>query len=109
MQMIGEHSQEFLQEMNAKAIALRLKVSELIPESVKYDIDHSKCGDDANAHLLTFLKEQATGDQLQGILQIASEKPDHGRMSKFATKLLQQLLQGCIDVHWSAKIIPLYQ
>ena len=51
MQVIKENSKKFLEEMNAKAIALTLYGQDLIPESVKHDIENSKCREHANGHL----------------------------------------------------------
>ena len=93
MQVIKENSKRFLQEMNAKTIALTLYGQDLIPERVKYDIGHSKCREDANGHLLTYLKEDAAVEQVQGVFKVASET-EYGRMSEFASNILQTLQQG---------------
>ena len=92
VQVITEHREEFLQEMNATAIALQ--VQDLIPESVKCDIDQSKCIEDANGHLLTFLLTEASEIQVQQTFKVASETMDYGRMSQFAASILQQLQPG---------------
>ena len=89
-----EHREEFLQNMDATAIALQVQVQGVIPESVKWDIDHSKCREDANGQLLTFLLTGASEIQVQQTLKVASEKIDYGRMSQFATNILQQLQPG---------------
>ena len=93
MQVIKKNSKRFLQEMNAKAIALTLYGQDLIPESVKHDIETSKCREDSNGHLLMYLKEDATEEQVQGVFKVASET-EYGRMSDFAAKFLQTLQQG---------------
>ena len=94
MQVIRENSKSFLQEMNAKAIALTVYGLDLIPERVKYDIDHSKLREDANGHLLTYLKEDATEEQILGVFKVASEEAGYRRMSEFAANVLQKLQQG---------------
>ena len=94
VQVIMEHREEFLQEMSAKDIALQLNVQGLIPETVKYDIDHSKCREDANGHLLKFLLAGASEKQVQQTLKVASERIKFGRMSQFAASILQQLQPG---------------
>ena len=94
LQVVENYTKEFLQEMNAKDIALQLKLLGLIPESVKHDIHHSKCTEDANGHLLTFLKEGASESQVLGTFKVVSEKTVYGRMSQFAAKILQQLQPG---------------
>lgn len=91
VQVIQENSKRFLQEMNAAAVALTLFALGLIPENVKYDIDHSKCREDANGHLLMHLKEGATEDQVLEVLKVASEKTVYGKMSEFAANLLHKL------------------
>ena len=94
VQVVKDYTNEFLQEMDATAIALQLQVQGLIPASVKCDIDRSKCGEDANGHLLTFLLTGASEIQVQQTLKVASEKMDYGRMSQFAANVLQQLQPG---------------
>ena len=95
---IKEHREEFLQEMNATAIALQVQVQGLIPESVKCDIERSKCREDANGHLLTFLLAGASEIQVLQTLKVASEKIGYGRMSQFAVNILQQLQPGQLVV-----------
>ena len=94
VQVIEDYTKEFLQEMNASAIALQLVVQDLIPDSVQHEIDLSKCPEDANGHLLTFLKTGASEIQVLRIFKVASEKTKYGRMSHFAAKILPQLQPG---------------
>ena len=94
MQVIKENSERFLEEMNAKAIALTLRVLDLIPERIEYHIQHSMSRGDANGHLLMYLKVDATEEQVWGVFKVASEKTDYGRMSVFAANFLQMLQQG---------------
>ena len=94
MQVIQENSKRFLQEMNATVVALTLSVLDLIPERVKHDIDHSKCSEDANGHLLTYLKKYATEEQVLEVLKVVSEKIEYRKMSEFAANLLHKLEQG---------------
>ena len=94
VRVIKDNSKRFLEEMNAKAIALTLYGLDLIPESVKHDIGHSKCREDANVHLLTHLKEDAAEEQVRGVFEVASKKAGYGRMSNFAANFLQMLQQG---------------
>ena len=94
VQVIKVYSKEFLQEMNTSAIALQLVVQDLIPDSVKHEIDHSKCPENANGHLLTFLMKGASENQVLQTFKVASEKTEYGRMSHFAAKILQKLQAG---------------
>ena len=96
--MIKENAQEFLEEMNAKTIAMTLKVLGLIPECVEYHINLSASKEDANAHLLTFLQEGATKEQVQGVFKIASGNVEYGRMSEFAAKIQQNFPTGLCTV-----------
>ena len=89
--IIKGRTEEFLSEMSAKDIASTLKLYDLIPEEVEHDITHAKSREAANGHLLTFLTEKATDKQVQGIFKFSSKKKDYGRMSQFATSILQQL------------------
>lgn len=93
VQVIEENSQRFLQDMNAKEIALTLKVLGFIPESIEYHIQHSTCRDHANGHLLTYLMKDAAEEQMQGIFKIASAT-GYGKMSEFSAAILQKLLPG---------------
>lgn len=92
--IIKANKAQFLSEMSAKDIASTLKLYDLIPDEVEYDITHAKSRGEANGRLLTFLMGQASEEQAQGIFKFASEKKDFGRMSQFATSILQQLQQG---------------
>ena len=105
VQVIKERRKEFLREMSAKDIALQLKVQGEIPESVEHDINHSKCREDANGHLLTFLLTGASENQVQQTLKVASEKINYGRMSQFASDILQQLQPGQF-VAWLVLVSP---
>ena len=94
VQVIKEHAEEFLSEMDAKAIAGTLCVQDYIPEEVKYYISKSPCLEHANSCLFQFLTKGADDKQIQGVFRVASATTGFGRMSKFATKLLQKLPQG---------------
>lgn len=94
LQVIKDCRNEFLQEMDAKAIASQLEVQGLIPESVKHEIQHSTCREDANGHLLTFLMKGASLIQVFKTFEVTSKKTDYGRMRLFAAKILQQLQPG---------------
>ena len=94
LQIIKNYTKEFLQEMDATAIVLQLEVRDLVPESVKHEIHHSKCRENANGHLLTFLMKGASESQVLHTFKVASEKIEYGRMSQFAAKILQQLQPG---------------
>ena len=94
VQIIEEHAEEFLNKMDAKAIARMLYSQGHIPQAVKYNISESPSQGDANSCLLDFLKEQADERQIQGVFQVASAATKYGRMSKFAKKILRKLPQG---------------
>ena len=94
MQVIEEHCQKFLDEMDANAIAMVLCGRRLIPERVKNSILWSMSTEDANVELLTFLKAQASENQMEAIFKVVSEQTDYGRMSEFATYILKKLQQG---------------
>ena len=91
MQVVQKHAEEFLEKMNSKVIAPQLRVLELIPESVEYDILHSKTEGNANAHLLKHLKIQANVEMIKKIFRIASKEAGYGRMSTFAASMLKEL------------------
>ena len=91
MQVIQNHAEEFLKEMNCKALVVALRALELIPESVEYDILHSKSREEANAHLLEHLKEDADEGTVREVFRNASEKTGYKRMKTFAVFMLEQL------------------
>ena len=91
VQVVQKHAEEFLEKMNCKVIALKLKTLKLIPESVEYDILKSKSKEEANVHLLNHLKEEADEETIRVIFRIASEKAGYGKMNKFAAGVLREL------------------
>ena len=100
VQVLEEQSQIFLQVMNSTAIVQKKEVRRLglIPERV-INIKHTS-REDANECLLTFLKEEATEEQVLGVFKVASEERSFGRMSKFAADILQRLQRGlCMFYH----------
>ena len=91
MQVVQKHAKEFLEKMNSKMIAPQLRVLELIPESVEYDILHSKTEGNANANLLKHLKVQANVETMREVFRIASKETGYGKMSAFAAGVLRKL------------------
>ena len=96
MQVIEDHTKEFLQEMNAKEIAPKLKELQVIPESVEFDIHQSKTRELANVHLLRHLQEDAAEEAVMKVFRIASEEKCYGRMNTFAAVVLKKLQQGLV-------------
>ena len=95
-QVIQDHTEEFLQEMNAKEIAAKLKELEVIPESVEFDIRQSKTKELANVRLLRHLKDDAAEEAVMEVFRIASEEKCYGRMNTFAAVVLKKLRQGLV-------------
>ena len=91
MQVVQKHAKEFLEKMDSKVIAPQLRVLELIPESVEYDILHSKTEGNANARLLKHLKVQANVETMREVFRIASKETGYGKMSAFAAGMLREL------------------
>ena len=77
--------------MNSKEIAPKLKAMELIPESVANSILLSKDKEEANTHLLTHLKENASETAMKETFRVASEKTGCGKMNTFAAFMLMEL------------------
>ena len=96
MQVIQDHYEVFLQEMNAKVIASKLQELEVIPGSVEFDILHSKTKELANVRLLHHLKEDAAEEAVMEVFRIASEEKCYGRMNTFAAGVLKKLRQGLV-------------
>ena len=96
VQVIQDHTKEFLQEMNAKEIAPKLKELKVIPDSVKFDILQSKTKELANVHLLQHLREDAAEEAVKEVFRIASAEECYGKMNTFAAVVLKKLGQGLV-------------
>ena len=94
VQVITKRCKEFLGEMDAEAIATQLLAQGLITQPVDRSIKQSNSKEESNSHLLTFLKEGASADQVQECLKYATEAKGHGRMNAFAARILQEIQQG---------------
>ena len=91
VQVVQKHAKEFLEKMNSKAIASKLRVLELIPESVESRILQSESKEHANIHLLNHLKEDADDETVKEVFRIASKETGYGKMSAFAAGVLREL------------------
>ena len=91
MQVVQDHAEESLEKMSSKEIAILLKALELIPEAVECDIRQSRSKEEANAHLLSHLKEDADEETVREVFRIASEKAGYGKMKAFAAGVLREL------------------
>ena len=91
MQVIQKHAEEFLENMNSKEIAIQLRALELIPESVQYEILHSSSRENANAHLLNYLKLDVKVETMKKIFRYASKDASYEKMNAFATSMLRAL------------------
>ena len=91
MQVIPNHAEQFLEEMNSKVLAPRLKALGLIPAIIENNVLQSKSKTEANARLLQHLKEDADMKSLMAIFRIASQEPGYGRMNTFADGVLREL------------------
>ena len=91
VQVVQDHTEEFLEKMNSKVLAPQLKTLDLIPESVECDILQSRSREEANAHLLNHLKEDADEVPVRKVYRIASEKTGFGKMKALAAGMLREL------------------
>ena len=64
---------------------------ELIPEVVKCDIRQSRSKEEANAHLLSHLKEDTDEETVKEVFRIASERTGYGKMKALAAGVLREL------------------
>ena len=95
VEVIEKDAQKFLSEMDAKTIAKKLHVLNLIPQVVQNCIlQPTTSNEDANVELLTFIKAQAGDGQIEKIFECASQQKDRTRMKEFADDILQKLRQG---------------
>ena len=94
VQVVQDYAEQFLEEMNSKVLAHRLKALGLIPAIVETDLLQSKSREDANAHLLQHLKDDADMKSVMEIFRIASQEPGYGRMNTLADVVLRKLQQG---------------
>ena len=91
VQVVQDHAEEFLKEMNCKVIVTQLRALEFIPERVESDIRQSKSKEEANSHCLKHLQEDADERTVREVFRIASEQTGYGRMNAFATSVLTKL------------------
>ena len=104
VQVVQDHAEQFLVEMNSAVLAPRLKALGLIPAIVENNVLQSKSREDANAHLLQHLNEDADMESAMEIFRIASQEPGYGRMNTFADGVLRKLQRGlywCVHTHKS--------
>ena len=94
VQVIEDHAEQFLKEMNSAVLAPHLKALGLIPAIVETNVLQSKSRENANAHLLQHLKEDADMKSVMEIFRIASKEPGYGKMNTFADGVLRKLQQG---------------
>ena len=87
VQVVQDHAEESLEKMSSKEIAILLKALELLPEAVECDIHQSRSKEEANAHLLSHLKEDADEETVREVFRIASEKAGYGKMKEFAASV----------------------
>ena len=96
------HSEEFCEKMNSTVLAPQLMAVDLIPGTVENGILQSKNLEEANAHLLQHLKEDAAKDTVIEVFRIASEETGYERMNTYAAGVLGELQQGvywCVHIH----------
>ena len=101
MQILIDNADEFLSKMNSRALAIKLKAKELIPEDVEYRITHATTRDDCNGILLSYLKEDATRERVLNIFEVASEKRSGSNMAEFAVMILEKMQQGLCTVQYA--------
>jgi len=94
VQVVQDHAEEFLQEMNSAVLAPQLKALGLIPETVENKVLRSKNKKDANAHLLNHLNKGGSEETVMEVFRIASEQEGYGRMKVFAASMLRNLQRG---------------
>ena len=97
MQVVQDHAEEFLKEMNSEVIAHQLKSLGIIPKTVESNILQSKDKEGANSHLLNYLKEDTNEETVREVFRVASEKAGYARMNTFADGVLRKLQRG---VYW---------
>ena len=94
VQVLQDHAEEFLEKMNSKVLAPRLKALELIPQTVENKVLQSMNRTDANAHLLSHLKTDADVKVVSEVFRVAFQATEYRNMSAFAEKMLRTLQQG---------------
>lgn len=99
------HADEFIEKMNSTVLAPQLMAVDLIPGTVENGVLQSKNLEEANAHLLKHLKEDADKDTVIEAFRIASEEAGYERMNGYAAGVLRELQQG---VYWRVHIYMLF-
>ena len=94
VQVVQAHTEEFLQEMNSKALVDILTAFHLIPFTVRSKICQSMNRKYANAHLFNHLKKYAAEVEVKEVFRMASQMTVCTNMSAFADKMIKTLQQG---------------
>ena len=96
MSIEGQHILEevqgdFMRYVNARAIAQKTRIEEIIPEAVEIQINESKSSDAAKQVLFEHLHDQVTLEGLRHFCSIMIESKGYQRMQMFGKELLAKL------------------
>ena len=81
----------FLKEMNAKAISKMLALKRIIPEEVETDINQAKSKQHANIFLYQHLVEQGTVENVWQMCELARNENGYGNMNELGRRMLEEL------------------
>ena len=80
-----------MRHVDARAIAQKARIEEIIPEAVEIQINESKSSDAAKSVLFEHLHDQVTLEGLRRFCSIMIESKGYGRMQMFGKALLVHL------------------
>ena len=89
--ILKEVRREFMECVDARAIAQKARMEEIIPEPVEKQINESNSSDAAKNALFEHLHDQAMLEDLRCFCSIMIESKGYKRMQKFGKALLAKL------------------
>ena len=89
--ILVEVKRDFMRYVDARAIAQKARIEEIIPEAVEIQINESKSSDEAKNVLFEHLQNQVTLEGLRRLCSIMIESKGYERMQMFGKGLLAKL------------------
>ena len=98
--ILKEVQREFMECVDARAIAQKAQIEEIIPEPVEKQINESRSLDAGKTALFEHLHDQAMLEDLRRFCSIMIESKGYKRMQMFGNGLLaklEEVRQDCIS------------
>ena len=82
---------DFLKDMKAEALCVKLALKGVIPEEVETDITRARSTGEANLILYRHLQKQGSEANLRQLCEVASMEKGYGKMNELAGRILEEL------------------